>query len=330
METKYSAICGSLVALVTPMTPDGAIDWHTLRELIDWHIEQGTNGLVIMGSTGETATISTDDHIALIRVSVEHAAGRIPIIGGTGANSTSEAIELTRAAQKAGVAACLSVVPYYNKPTQTGIYQHFRAVAEAGDGPVILYDVPSRTITRMTVETILALSQVDGVIGLKDATGDIGRANELLHQLPPGFSLYSGDDASAAALILLGAKGNISVTANILPGLMRELCAAALAGDVQAVRRLSRRMAAINQALFIESNPIPVKWAMARMGLIPEGMRLPLTPLSAHHIDTVTAAMKDAGLRLHSSGTGFELTDLPVSQRSAGTAASGGSASARL
>lgn len=316
METKYSAICGSLVALVTPMTSDGAIEWDIFRKLIDWHIEQGTDGLVIMGSTGETATISTDDHIELIRVSVEHAAGRIPIIGGTGANSTSEAIELTRVAQKVGVAACLSVVPYYNKPTQAGIYQHFRAVVEAGDGPVILYDVPSRTITSMTVETILALSEVDGVVGLKDATGDIGRANELLHRLPPSFSIYSGDDATAAALILMGAKGNISVTANILPTRMHELCAAALAGDLATVRSLSRRMAAINQALFIESNPIPVKWAMARMGLIPEGMRLPLTPLSAQYVDTVTSAMGDAGIRLHSPGPGFDLIDPPPARRS--------------
>lgn len=309
MVTKYSAICGSLVALVTPMTLEGAIDWEIFRKLIDWHIEQGTDGLVIMGSTGESATITTHDHIELIRVSVEHAAGRIPIIGGAGANSTSEAIELTRSAQAAGVTACLSVVPYYNKPTQAGIYQHFRAVVEACDGPVILYDVPSRTNTRMTLDTILALSEVDGIVGLKDATGDIGRANELLHQLPLSFSIYSGDDATAAALILMGAKGNISVTANILPCRMHELCAAALAGDITTVRSLSRRMTAINQALFIESNPIPVKWAMARMGLIAAGMRLPLTPLSAEYVDNVTAAMRDAGIRLRSPGPGFDLID---------------------
>jgi 4-hydroxy-tetrahydrodipicolinate synthase len=307
MKRKYLNIRGSLVALVTPMYPNGTIDWETYRGLIDWHVKEGTDGLVIMGSTGETPTISPPDHIELIRVAVEHVAGRIPIIGGTGANSTSEAIDLTLAAQNVGVAACLSVVPYYNKPTQSGLYQHFRAVAESCEVPVILYDVPSRTITRMTVETILSLAQIDGIVGLKDATADIARANELFHRLPPGFSIYSGDDGTAAALILMGAHGNISVTANILPNVMHQLCAAALAGNVSAVRQLSRRLAAINQALFVESNPIPVKWAMARMGLIREAIRLPLTSLSPEHVDLVESAMYQAGIRLSDGGDGHKL-----------------------
>jgi 4-hydroxy-tetrahydrodipicolinate synthase len=298
MQGKYLDIRGSLVALVTPMFPDGAIDWATYHELIDWHIAEGTDALVITGSTGETPTLSPEDQVKLIRVAVARAAGRIPVIGGTGANSTSEAIDLTLAARDAGVTACLSVVPYYNKPSQIGIFRHFRTVAERCDVPLVVYDVPSRTIAGMTVETILSLGEIDGIVGLKDATGNLARANELFHRLPPEFSVYSGDDATAAALILMGACGNISVTANILPNLMHQLCAAARAGDIQTVRRLSRRLAAINQALFIESNPIPVKWAMARMGRIREGIRLPLTPLSPEHADTVTSAMHEAGIEL--------------------------------
>ncbi|EIN02190.1 dihydrodipicolinate synthase [Paraburkholderia hospita] len=298
MTSKNLNIRGSLVALVTPMFPDGSIDWPTYGELIEWHIKQGTAALVIMGSTGETATISPADHIQLIRVAVERAAGRIPIIGGTGANSTSEAIELTSVAQEIGVTACLSVVPYYNKPTQEGLTRHFRAVAESCDVPIILYDVPSRTITRMSVDTIVALAGVPNIVGLKDATGDMARANELFARLPSGFSVFSGDDASAAALILLGAQGNISVTANILPAEMHDLCQAALAGDLATVRILSRRLATLNQALFIESNPIPVKWVMARMGMIREGIRLPLTPLSASFVKTVESALHAAGIDL--------------------------------
>lgn len=280
------------------MLPDGAIDWDTYRQLIDWHVKKGTDGLVIMGSTGETATISPKEHIELIQVAVQHAGGRIPIIGGTGANSTAEAIELTSAAQEVGVTACLSVVPYYNKPTQEGLYLHFRAITESCDVPVILYDVPSRTITRMAADTILALAELPGVVGLKDATGDLARANELFARLPSGFSVFSGDDGSAAALILMGGHGNISVTANILPDVMRDLCHAALAGDLGTVRDLSYQLATLNQALFVESNPIPVKWAMARLGLIREGMRLPLTPLSQNQVKTVELAMCDAGIEL--------------------------------
>ncbi|RZO10753.1 4-hydroxy-tetrahydrodipicolinate synthase [Pseudomonas moorei] len=300
-------IRGSVVALVTPMFPDGAIDWLTYRELINWHIEEGTDALVIMGSTGESPTIPPTDHVELIRVAVDHAAGRIPVIGGTGANSTSEAIDLTHAARDVGVSACLSVVPYYNKPTQAGMYQHFRAVAESCEVPIILYDVPSRTNSRMSVETILALADVDGINGLKDATADLGRANELFHKLPSEFSVFSGDDATAAALILMGAQGNISVTANILPRLMRDLCAAALRGDIGIVREMSRRLASINQALFIESNPIPVKWAMSRMGMIHDGLRLPLTQLSPEHVKPVESAMQDAGIWLSRNGDNFNL-----------------------
>lgn len=316
METKNLNIRGSLVALVTPMLSDGAIDWEAYRKLIDWHIQEKTQGLVIMGSTGETPTIPVQDHIELIRAAVRQAAGRIPVIGGTGANSTSEAIELTMAARDAGVAACLSVVPYYNKPTQAGIYHHFRTIAECCGVPLIIYDVPSRTITQMSVDTIISLSRVDGIVGLKDATGDMGRANELFNRLPDGFSVYSGDDPSAAALILMGAKGNISVTANLLPKMMYELCDAALRGDLAEVRTLSRRLASLNRVLFIESNPIPIKWAMHRIGLIPEGLRLPLVPLSAQYHGSVEAAMKEAGIELQASATATGTPSAPPAQRS--------------
>lgn len=296
--TRGIDIRGSLVALVTPMLADGSIDWPRYRQLIDWHTEQGTDGLVIMGSTGESSTMAAEDHIELISVAVQQAAGRIPVIGGTGANSTSEAVDLTRAAAQAGVAACLSVVPYYNRPTQQGIFQHFRSIAEQCDVPLILYDVPSRTVARMSVETIVALSRVEGIVGLKDATADIGRICQLIPQLPASFCIYSGDDATAAALILMGARGNISVTANILPGLMHKLCAAALAGDLEGTRLISRQLSGINQALFIEPNPIPVKWAMQRMGLIDGALRLPLTALAPEHHGAVEAAMIAAGVQL--------------------------------
>lgn len=296
MATKSLNIRGSLVALVTPMFSDGSIDWQTYYELIEWHIRQGTAALVVMGSTGETPTIAPNDHLELIRVAVHRAAGRIPIIGGVGANSTSEAVELTVAAYEAGVTACLSVVPYYNKPTQEGLVQHFRAVAQSCDVPVILYDVPSRTVIRMSVETIVSLAEVPNIVGLKDATGDIARANELFSRLPEDFSIFSGDDGSAGALILLGAQGNISVTANVLPAVMRDLCEAALVGDVATVRVISRRLASLNQALFVESNPIPVKWALARMGKIRPGIRLPLTHLSASSARVLELAMVEAGI----------------------------------
>lgn len=311
MADNYLNIRGSMVALITPMFPDGAIDWLTFRELINWHIEAGTDALVIAGSTGETPTLALEDHIELIRVAVDIATDRIPIIGGTGANSTSEAIELTYAARDAGVDACLSVVPYYNRPTQMGIYEHFRAVAECCELPMIVYDVPSRTNARMSVDTIVSLAQLDSVIGLKDATGDIARVIELLHKVPLSFSLYSGDDATAAAFILMGGHGNISVTANILPHLMHELCTLALRGEVALVRLLSQRLASLNQALFIESNPIPIKWAMVRMGMIHEGLRLPLTQLSPEYVKVVESAMIEAGIPLSNNSVGLKSGSRP-------------------
>ncbi|MDB5524577.1 MAG: 4-hydroxy-tetrahydrodipicolinate synthase [Rhizobium sp.] len=270
---------GSIPALVTPMLQDGAIDWKNYRGLIDWHVEAGTNGIVVMGSTGESATVSMEEHSELIRVAVEHSGGRIPIIAGTGANSTAEAIELTGYARKWGATAALSVVPYYNKPTQEGMYQHFKAIAEAVDIPVILYNVPGRTVADMSNETVLRLSDIPNIVGLKDATGDIGRGILLMRSLPDDFAVYSGDDPTAAALILLGARGNISVTANVIPDLMAMLCKAALVGDLDIVNRLSRRIAPLHQAMFIEANPIPVKWALAERGRIEANHRLPMVPL---------------------------------------------------
>ncbi|HEY4075113.1 MAG TPA: 4-hydroxy-tetrahydrodipicolinate synthase [Herbaspirillum sp.] len=287
---------GSLVALVTPMFPDGGIDIGRFCTLIDWHIAEGTNGIVVMGSTGESATVSTDEHVELIRIAIDHAQGRVPVIAGAGANSTDEAIELTAHARRAGAAACLSVVPYYNKPTQEGLYRHFRSIAETVDIPLILYDVPSRTIVGMDIDTIARLSQIPGIVGLKDATGDIGRAALVFNAVDSDFSVYSGDDASAAALMLLGAHGNISVTANVAPRLMAQLCDAARNGDVGIVRDLNRRMSWLSRALFLESNPIPVKWALAQMGMIEAGCRLPLTALSARHHDAVRQALLNAGV----------------------------------
>lgn len=287
---------GSLVALVTPMLPDGSLDYEAYRALIDWHVAEGTDALVVVGTTGESPTVSIDEHAELIRVAVEHAAGRIPVIAGVGANSTAEAIHLARHAKAVGAQAGLSVVPYYNKPTQEGLYQHFRAIAEAVDLPTVLYNVPGRTVADMSNETVLRLAEVPGIIGIKDATGDIGRGALLLREAPAGFQVFSGDDPTAAALILLGARGNISVTANVAPRLMHELCAAALAGDVPRVRELNARLARLNKALFVEANPIPVKWALAQMGRTRLGYRLPLVELSAAHHATVRQALGEAGL----------------------------------
>lgn len=287
---------GSMVALATPMHPDGSLDLDAYRKLVDWHIQEGTDALVVVGTSGESPTVSMEEHAQLIEVAVSHAAGRIPIIAGVGGNSTSEAIELSHYAHKAGVQAGLSVVPYYNKPTQEGMYWHFRTIAEAVELPTILYNVPGRTVADMSNDTVLRLAQVPGIIGIKDATGDIGRGAWLLHNKPAQFQVFSGDDATAAALILLGGKGNISVTANVAPRLMHELCAAALAGNVPEVRRLNGKLAQLNKILFIESNPIPVKWAMAEMGLCHAGFRLPLTPLSEQHHAVVRNSLKEAGL----------------------------------
>ncbi len=287
---------GSMVALVTPMLPDGSLDFPAYRKLIDWHIEQGTDALVVVGTSGESPTVSVEEHVELIRVAVEHSAGRIPVIAGIGGNSTAEAIELSRHAKAVGAQAGLSVVPYYNKPTQEGIYQHFRTIAEKVDLPAVLYNVPGRTVADMANETVVRLSQVPGIIGIKDATGDIARLGGLIRDLPESFQVFSGDDPTAAALILLGGKGNISVTANVAPRLMSDLCAAALAGDVVKTRELNIKLAALNKLLFVEANPIPVKWALAEMGLTQLGYRLPLTPLSQQHHPVIRNALKQAGL----------------------------------
>lgn len=291
-------LTGSLVALVTPMSEDGSLDLASLRRLIDWHVEQGTDALVVVGTTGESPTVSFEEHCLLIRTAVEQAAGRIPVVAGTGANSTTEAIELSRYAKEAGAVAGLSVAPYYNKPTQEGLYRHFRAIAEAVDLPMILYNVPSRTASDISNETVLRLAQVPGIIGIKDATGNIARGADLIRRAPAGFAVYSGDDASALALMLLGAKGVISVTANVAPGPMHEMCAAALSGNLERARELNWQLMPLHQKLFVEANPIPVKWALAQMGRIRPGIRLPLTPLSEIYHDVLRAALTEAGIRL--------------------------------
>jgi 4-hydroxy-tetrahydrodipicolinate synthase len=290
------AFQGSMVALVTPMQPDGSLDYDAYRRLIDWHVAEGTDGLVVVGTTGESPTVSMEGHAELIRIAITHAAGRIPVIAGVGGNSTAEAIHLARSARESGAQAGLSVVPYYNKPTQEGLYQHFRAIAEAVDLPTILYNVPGRTVADMSNETVLRLAQVPGIIGIKDATGDIARLGSLLRDAPAGFQVFSGDDPTAAALMLLGGRGNISVTANVAPRMVHDMCAAALAHDVPKVRELNNRLARLNKALFVEANPIPVKWALAEMGRTALGYRLPLVPLGEQHHATVRAALKDAGL----------------------------------
>lgn len=289
-------IQGSIVAIVTPMREDGSLDYPRLRSLIDFHVREGTDGIVIVGTTGESPTVDVDEHCELIRAAVEHSAGRIPVIAGTGANSTSESIELTAYARKVGASASLSVVPYYNKPTQEGLYRHFRAIAEAVDIPLVLYNVPGRTVADLHNDTVLRLAQVPGIVGIKEATGSMERCADLVMRAPAGFALYSGDDASALAFILLGGHGTISVTANVAPRLMHEMCAAALAGDVVRSREINQRLLGLHRDLFVEANPIPVKWAVARMGLIEDGIRLPMTPLSSAHHERVRAAMRAAGV----------------------------------
>jgi 4-hydroxy-tetrahydrodipicolinate synthase len=289
-------ITGSLVALVSPMLEDGALDFDSYRGLIEWHIAEGTQAIVAVGTTGESPTVDPEEHGELIRVAVETARGRVPVIAGTGANSTAEAIELTTHARRVGAAATLQVVPYYNKPTQEGLYHHFRKVAEAGGLPVILYNVPARTGVDLANETTLRLAQVPGIVGIKDATGDLARAADLLRRLPPDFAVYSGNDDSALALMLLGGHGLISVTANVAPRQMSEMCRAALAGDLVRARAGNNRLMPLHQRLFIEPNPTPVKWALARLGRIRGGLRLPLVPLSAALQPVVLAAMQDAGL----------------------------------
>ncbi len=283
---------GSLVALVTPMDEDGGLDVARYRALIDFHIAQNTDGIVVVGTTGESPTVDFDEHHLLMRTAVDHAAGRTPIIAGTGANSTREAIDLSIFAKNSGVDACLSVAPYYNKPTQEGLYQHFKAIAEAVDIPHILYNVPGRTVTDIGNDTALRLAKIPNIVGIKDATGDIGRGSDLLHRASQDFAIYSGDDASALATLLLGGHGVISVTANIAPKLMHEMCAAAFANDLITARNINNQLLRLHQDLFVEANPIPIKWAVAQMGLIGTGIRLPLTPLSTQHHELVRKAMK--------------------------------------
>ena len=294
-------IQGSLVALVTPMEPDGALDREGLRRLIEFHIEQGTDGIVAVGTTGESATLDEDEHCEVIRLTVEQVAGRVPVIAGTGANSTTEAISLTRQASQHGADACLLVTPYYNKPTQEGLYLHHKAIAEAVDIPQILYNVPGRTACDMLPETIARLSAVPGIIGVKEATGNLDRAREILRLCDPDFLLYSGDDATSREFCLLGGHGVISVTANVAPRLMHELCVAAREGDVEAAAAIDAKLTGLHQDLFIESNPIPVKWALAELGLIKPGIRLPLTWLSEGCHEAVRAAMRKAEVLKESS-----------------------------
>ena len=288
---------GSLVAIVTPMSEDGSLDLQRLRALIDFHIREGSSGVVIVGTTGESPTVDFEEHCLLIRTAVEHAAGRVPVIAGTGANSTREAIELSAYAKQAGADMSLSVVPYYNKPTQEGLYRHFRAIAETVDLPQILYNVPGRTVADMQNDTVLRLAQIPNIIGLKDATGNMERGAEVLRRAPKGFAVYSGDDGTALALLMLGAQGVISVTANVAPRLMQETCAAVFAGDFPTARSDNNKLLGLHRHLFVEANPIPVKWVLQQMGLIDGGIRLPLTPLSSSFHDLLRGAMEQAGIR---------------------------------
>ena len=289
-------IKGSIVAVVTPMNADGSLDMAAFRALIDFHIAEGTDAIAVVGTSGESPTVDVDEHELLIQVAVEHAAKRIPIIAGTGANSTREAIALAEFSKKAGADASLTVVPYYNKPTQEGLYQHFKAIAEAVDMPHILYNVPGRTVADMSNDTVLRLAQIPNIVGIKDATGNIGRGSELLLRAPKDFAIYSGDDASTLAMMLLGAHGAISVTANVAPKLMHEMCIAALNGDIAKAREINFRLLGLHMDLFVEANPIPVKWAVARMGKMQNYLRLPLTSLSATLQPQVEKAMRLAGI----------------------------------
>lgn len=287
---------GSLVAIVTPMHDDGSLDLDAFRKLIDFHVQEGTNGIVVVGTTGESPTVDFDEHRLLIKTAVEHAAGRIPVIAGTGANSTREALELAAYARQAGADMSLSVVPYYNKPTQEGLYRHFKTIAEAVDIPQILYNVPGRTVADLQNDTVLRLAEIANVVGIKDATGNLERGADLLRRKPERFTVYSGDDATALALMLLGGHGVISVTANVAPRLMHEMCKAALAGEVRRAREINNRLLGLHRQLFVEANPIPVKWAVQQMGLAKGGIRLPLTPLSANFHAQVRDAMRQAGI----------------------------------
>ena len=296
MNSTQGPITGSIVALVTPMQEDGSVDYLALRKLIDWHIAEGTDCIGVVGTTGESPTVNVEEHCEIIRVSVEQSAGRAPIMAGCGANSTAEAIELARFAKKVGADCQLQVVPYYNKPTQEGQYLHFKAIAEAVDLPVVLYNVPGRSVADMAHDTVLRLAQVPGIVGIKEATGNIERAQWLIKEAPKGFAIYSGDDPTAVALMLCGGHGNVSVTANIAPRLMHELCVAAIAGNVKRAIEIQFQLLPLHKALFIESNPIPVKWAVARMGLCGHALRLPLTQLTSANQPNLERVMHATGL----------------------------------
>jgi len=289
-------ITGSIVALVTPMNENLEVDWQALERLVEWHIEQGSNSLVAVGTTGESATLSVEEHSDVIRAMVQISNGRIPIIAGTGANCTREAIELTQAAKQAGADACLLVTPYYNKPTQEGLYLHYKAIAEAVDIEQILYNVPGRTACDIQAETVIKLSAISNIVGIKEATGDLERAAQIINATDKQFAVYSGDDHSARELILLGGQGDISVTANVAPKLMSEMCAAALAGDAEGALAIDRQLLPLHDAMFIESNPIPVKWAVSQLGLIGDALRLPMTQLTAANQVKVMRAMQDLSL----------------------------------
>ena len=289
-------IVGSIVAIVTPMLGDGSVDYAALRRLIDWHVAEGTACIGVVGTTGESPTVAVPEHCEIIRVAVEHAAGRVPIMAGAGANSTREAIELSTFAREVGADCTLQVVPYYNKPTQEGIYRHFRAIAEAVDIPVVLYNVPGRTVADAQHETVLRLAEVPGIVGIKEASGNLDRAAWLIKQAPKGFSIYSGDDQTAIALMLLGGHGNVSVTANVAPRAMADLCRFAMAGDARQASAIHLRLLALHRALFAEPNPIPVKWAMARLGLCGADLRLPLVGMSEALQAPLESALREAGL----------------------------------
>jgi 4-hydroxy-tetrahydrodipicolinate synthase len=301
-------LSGSLVAIVTPMLEDGSLDIGRFKSLIDWHIAEGTQGIVVVGTTGESPTVNFDEHKQLIRIAVEHAAGRVPIIAGTGANSTAEAVELSESARHSGARYSLSVVPYYNKPTQEGMYRHFRAIAEAVELPLILYNVPGRTVADLQNDTVLRLAQIPNIVGIKDATANLERGSDLLRRAPRGFAVYSGEDATGLPLMLMGGHGVISVTANVAPRLMQEMCAAALSGDIARARAANNRLLGLHTKLFVEGNPVPVKWALVEMGLIAPGIRLPLVPLSANFHETVREAMREAGIQVKSGQRSVEGT----------------------
>ena len=297
MTKTFQPITGSIPALVTPMLADGSVDYATLRQLIDWHIAEGTDCIGVVGTTGESPTVNVEEHREIIRVSVEQAKGRVPIMAGCGANSTAEAIELAKFAQSVGADCQLQVVPYYNKPTHEGLYQHFKAIAEAvPELPIILYNVPGRSVADMQHDTVLRLAKVPGIVGIKEATGNIERAQWLIRDLPKEFAVYSGDDPTAVALMLCGGKGNVSVTANVAPRLMHELCVAAIAGDVKKAMEIQFKLMPVHKNLFVEANPIPVKWAMTRMGLCGGTLRLPMTELSKPQQPVVEAALRASGL----------------------------------